>query len=52
MRWAFTQQCVKKVGEAGAEKEGWLMTVVICSKRGTEINHQPKLFSAKAQEGQ
>lgn len=51
MRGAFKQQRAK-VGEAGAEKEGWVIPVVTCSERGTENNHWPKLFSAKAQEGQ
>lgn len=50
MRGAYTQQCAK-VGEAGAEKEGWVMAVITCSKRGTESKHWPRLFSAKAQEG-
>jgi len=52
MRQAFTQQCAKKVGEAGAEKKGWVVAVVTCSKTSIENNHRPKLFPAKAQEGQ
>lgn len=51
MRWDFTRQCGKAVGEAEAEREGWMKAVVTCSTWGNEINHRPKLFPAKAQEG-
>lgn len=51
MRWAFTQQCVKTVGEAGAEREGWMKAVVTCRRWWSEINYRPKLFPAKVLEG-
>lgn len=51
MRWAFTQQCVKTVSEAGAEREGWMKAVVTCSRGRTEINYQPKLFLAEVSGG-
>lgn len=30
------------VGEAGAEREGWMKAVVTCSRWETEINYWPK----------
>lgn len=51
MRHAFTQQCVKTVGEAGAEREGWMdEDSGDLQQVGTEINHWPELFPAKALE--
>lgn len=53
MRGAFRRLRAKEACAAGAEKEGRVMAAATCSsRRRTEIEQRPKLFSAKAQEGQ